>query len=114
MMHRVEKALAALAIATLGFVAAPCDAAADDDWSMTLLPQYGARIGGAPGGPTGLDSRGIEKDLHFIQILDLFGRGRLARLVVDDTQGAGAILAAIDAVHRSAQNDVGGMAGEFR
>jgi len=64
-MHHVEKALTALALVTLGFVAAPCEAAADDDdWAMSLYTEYGGRIGGAPGAETGIDSRaGLEVSL---------------------------------------------------
>ncbi len=57
MMHHAEKVLAALALIVLAVVVAPGHAAAQDDWFMGLDVAYGARIGGAPGGPTGIDSR---------------------------------------------------------
>jgi len=67
-MERLEKLFAAMAMVTLVAVAAPCDASAqdyrdyvedsDDSWSMSFFPEFGARFGGAPGAPAGIDSRG--------------------------------------------------------
>jgi hypothetical protein len=62
MRRLVITALAALMLMVSG-LATP-KAAAADDWFLSLYPQYGGRIGGAPGGPLGIDSRiGIETSL---------------------------------------------------
>ncbi len=66
MMDALERLFAAAAMVTLIAVAAPCDAFADDPvddssddpWSLSIYPEFGPRIGGAPGAPEGIDSRG--------------------------------------------------------